>query len=267
MSASAVEIRNLVVCAGKRRLLDLPHLCVPAGEITAVMGQNGAGKTTLLRVCLGLLPSARGEVRVLDCSVLELRSGGLAQLRRRVGYMAQWLPSRNEIPLTVREVVAIGRTGRAGLFRPLNRADWRIVDEWTNRLGLAEWRNRPFSEISAGEQRKTIMAQAMAQEPELLLLDEPAANLDLGWRERIMEIIQQLQTSMTVTIMLVCHELEALPPACRNVVLLNHGQVLTLGSPENVLTSERVASLYGANLRVLHQDGRHAVVPGGGRHV
>lgn len=106
----------------------------------------------------------------------------------------------------------------------------------------------------------------MAQEPELLLLDEPTANLDLGWRERIVETIQTLHAEARLSVVLVCHELEVLPPACRQVVLLEAGRVAATGSPEKIFTTERVTGLYGAALRTVRQGGRHAVVPGGGAH-
>lgn len=267
MTSSAVEIRNLTVHAARRRLLEVDRLQISTREIAAIMGPNGAGKTTLLRACLGLAAPSQGEVRVLDCDVTRLSARALAQFRCRVGYVPQLLPTRSELPLTVREVVAIGRTGRAGLFRSISKADWRCVDEWIDRLGLAALSHRAFSEISGGEQRKTILARAMAQQPELLLLDEPTANLDLGWRERIVETVQTLHKETGISVVLVCHELEVIPPACRRVTLLDHGRVLASGSLESVFTVERVAALYGTGLCVMHEGGRHAVLPKGGAHV
>ena len=267
MTSSAIEIRNLTVHAAHRCLLEVGCLQVPAREITAIMGPNGAGKTTFLRACLGLVAASQGEVRVLDCNVTRLSARALAQLRCRVGYVPQILPTRSELPLTVREVVAIGRTGRVGLFRSFRKADWQAVDEWIDRLGLAALSHRAFSEISGGEQRKTILARAMAQQPELLLLDEPTANLDLGWRERIVETIQTLHQETGISVVLVCHELEVIPPECRRVILLDQGRLLASGSPQSVFTDRRVAALYGAGLRVMHEGGRHAVLPQGGVHV
>ena len=267
MSASVVELSQLAVHAARRCVLQVEQLQIPVGQITAIMGRNGAGKTTLLRSCLGFVKPAQGGIRVLDCDVPRLAAAALAQLRRRIGYVPQLLPARSELPLTVREVVAIGRTGRAGLFHAFTKADWQAVDEWIQRLGLEALGNRAFSEISGGEQRKTIIARAMAQQPELLILDEPTANLDLGWRERMVETIQRLHADTAIPILLVCHELEVLPPACRNVVLLDNGRVLATGTPEEVFTAERVAELYGVGLRVTHEHGRHAVLPRGGPHV
>lgn len=257
----AIEWRHLHLHVGHRPVLELDYGRTETGSIHALMGPNGAGKTTLLRACLGLIPPAGGELSVLGQPVQALRGAALAALRRRIGYVPQLLPARSELPLTVREVVAIGRTARAGLGRRLAPQDWETVDTWLDRLGLTPLAQRPFSQISGGEQRKTILARAMAQEPELLLLDEPTANLDLGWRERLVETIESLFVQTRLTVVLVCHELEVLPPACRHVWLLDAGRVAASGSPETVFTPERVATLYGDTLQALHGNGRHALVP------
>ncbi len=266
MTPSAIELARVSVHAGRRCLLDVDQVRADACAITALMGPNGAGKTTLLRACLGLTAPARGKVTVLGEDVCGLRGAPLARLRSRIGYVPQLLPARSELPLTVREVVAIGRTARAGLFHRLSRDDWQTVDHWIERLGLIALAACAFSQISGGEQRKTIIARAMAQEPELLLLDEPTANLDLGWRERIVETVETLYTQTRISVILVCHELEVLPPACGQVILLESGRVSATGTPETVFTTERVSRLYDADLRVVHQGGRHSVIPEGGAH-
>ena len=164
------------------------------------------------------------------------------------------------MPLTVREVVAIGRTGIAGLLRPLRLADWQIVDEWIERLGLTPLTGQGFGEISGGEQRKTLVARAMVQQPELLLLDEPTANLDLGWRERIVQVIEELYRTMRLTVVLVCHELEVLPACCGRVIVLNEGLTIADGPPDEVLSTTMIESLYGPGLGVVRSAGRWAVV-------
>jgi len=173
----------------------------------------------------------------------------------------QILPARAEMPLTVREVVAIGRTGIAGMLRPLRRDDWRIVDAWIERLALTPLARRGFGQISGGEQRKTLIARAMVQQPELLLLDEPTANLDLGWRERMVGLIGELYRTTGLTVVLVCHELEVLPNSCGRVVVLDRGRVLDDGPPEDVLVTARIETLYGPGLGVVRRAGRWVVVP------
>jgi ABC-type cobalamin/Fe3+-siderophores transport system ATPase subunit len=235
------------------------RLDVPSGQVVTLLGANGAGKTTLLRCLLGLQGFRAGRLEVLG-----QRPGRRAtHLRRRIGYVPQLLPVAGRLPLTVREVVSIGRMGRAGLLRRLGRKDWQVIDRWIDRLGLGELAQRRYARISGGEQRRTLLARAMVQEPRLLLLDEPTANLDLSARERIVARIDRLGRMQDLTVLLVCHELEVIPPACRRVVVMRQGAIIQDGPAGQVLTDATVGTLYDAALRVTQQAGRWATVPGG----
>lgn len=261
MTSPALEFDGLRVVRGSRTLLDVPGLAVATGEMLTVLGPNGAGKSTLLKCCVGLVRPSAGEIRVLGQRLDRCGAIALARLRRRVAYLAQLLAPGGEMPLTVREVVAIGRTGIAQWFRPLGRDDWRMVDDWIERLGLRRLANQPYSVLSGGEQRKTLLAMAMTQQPEILLLDEPAANLDLYWREQIVATLETLHGETPLTILLVCHELEMIPPSCRRVLLLDGGQVVACGTVDEALTPQRVGRFYGDGLRMLRDDGRCLLVP------
>ncbi len=264
MSDAAVQLADLTVRAGRSVVLDVPRLHLEAGGFLGLLGPNGAGKSTLLRCLLGTQTHVGGRVSVLGREVGRLGARGLADLRRLIGYVPQLLPGSSEMPLTVREVVAIGRTALAGLLRPLRRADWRAVDAWIDRLGLGDLAGRGFAEISGGQQRKVLLARAMSREPRLLLLDEPTANLDLGWRERIVEAVGELYAAEDLTVVLVCHELEVLPPCCRRVTVLKDGRVLADAPPAEALSAERIEALYGPGLSVHAAGGRLAVVPAAG---
>jgi len=255
MSNPDISIEGLVVRAGGRVILNLPHSTVAPGEVLGVVGPNGAGKTTLLRVCLGLRPPVAGRVTVLGQPVFappanrdthrpaRLSGGALTRLRQQIGYVPQELPGHSQMPLTVREVVAIGRTGIAGLLHPLRAGDWEIIDDWIERLGLGRLRDAPFSQLSGGEQRKTVLARAMVQKPRLLLLDEPTAHLDPLWRRQIVATLDQLYDQTRTSVILVSHDWELLPTCCRRVVLLANGQILAEGAPQQILNPERLAAL------------------------
>ncbi|MGQ9649012.1 MAG: ABC transporter ATP-binding protein [Phycisphaerae bacterium] len=261
MNDTAVTIRDLIVRAGRRNILAIENLQLPKGQLIGILGPNGAGKSTFLRCLLGLQRHAAGEVIVLGKPLAQLGMRGLGLLRRRIGYVPQLLSSPGEIPLTVREVIAIGRTGIAGPLWPLRTKDWQIIDEWVERLGLTSLTRRGYGEISGGEQRKVLIARAMVQQPDLLLLDEPTANLDLGWRERIVAIVRDLYASSGMTVILVSHDLEVLPSVCGRVIILREGRLVADGSPDNVLTDERLEMLYGPGLTVLKRGGRLLAVP------
>ena len=237
---------------------------VRSGQVVVVLGPNGAGKSTLLKCLLGFVRPTAGEVRVLGSRIAPRRGISLSGLRCRVGYVPQVLAAHSETPLTVREVVAIGRTGIAGLFRRLTQNDWNIVDSWLKTLGLANLSRRAYSSLSGGEQRKTLIAKAMVQQPEILMLDEPTANLDLFWREQIVATLQSLHEDSGLTIILVCHELEVIPTCSERLLVLQDGAIMADGRPETVLTSQLVETLYGSRLRLVGAGGRYAAVPVGG---
>ncbi len=265
MNQDSLAITSLAVRAHRRTLLEMDALTLGAGEVLTVLGPNGAGKSTLMRVISGLRRPTTGRVLVLGRPIHELGPIGRARLRRRIAYVPQETPMAGQTPLTLREVVAIGRTGIRGLFRPLASADWRIVDDAIERLGLASRRHAAYDALSGGEQRKTMLARALVQQPQMLLLDEPTAHLDLGWRENLVDTLDRLHAETRATMILVCHEPEVIPRCCHRVLLLDAGRIIADGPPSDVLSEARVAALYGCRLRVLHEHGRHAVVPAGER--
>jgi len=264
MKGPVIEVRSLAVRVGGRNILQVEHLVIDRGEVVVVLGPNGAGKSTLLKCLLGFSRPTSGEIHVLGHSLAPRARTSLSQLRRRVGYVPQVLAAHSETPLTVREVVAIGRTGIAGLFHPLTRNDWEIIDTWLERLGLSALSRRAYASLSGGEQRKTLIAKAMVQEPELLLLDEPTANLDLFWREQIVATLEQLYAETGLSILLVCHELEVIPQCSRRLLVLRNGQVIADGRPQDVLTRSLIEDLYGSRLTLVEAEGRYAAVPAGG---
>ncbi|MCF7669960.1 MAG: metal ABC transporter ATP-binding protein, partial [Verrucomicrobia bacterium] len=233
------------------RLLGLDRFEVGQGEHTVVMGPNGAGKSTFLKVCLGLRRAGSGCVEVLGEEVTSLSRRRLLELRKRVGYVPQRMSEPSELPLTVHEVVSIGRTARAGLCRRLTKADAGIVDECLEKLGISELSGRQYGKLSGGQQKKVLIARAMVQEPELLFLDEPSANLDLGWRERLVRTIDELARYAGITIVLVCHELENVPSCVGKALLLNKGVKIAEGDPASVFTTERIREVYGEGFGVM----------------
>lgn len=263
MSNVALQVRQLSVGRSRRVILQIDRLEVRCGEAVVVLGPNGAGKSTLLKCLAGFVASTSGEVEIFGNRVLSRRSAELAKLRRRIGYVPQVLAARSETPLTLREVVAIGRTGIAGLFRRLTGHDWALVDLWLDRLGLSKLASQAYSSLSGGEQRKAVIAKAMVQQPELLMLDEPTANLDLFWREQIVATIEELHAELSLTVLLVCHELEVIPACTGRLLLLQDGAIVADGCPNELLTPTLIRSLYGPRLGLITANGRYAAVPTG----
>jgi iron complex transport system ATP-binding protein len=230
------------------------------GELLGVLGPNGAGKTTLLDALTGEI-AYEGSLRVFGREVSGLRSEERSAFRTRIGLVPQLGEQAPPVPLMVEEVVAIGRTGRAGILHRLSRQDREVCARWMERLGLSPLAKRPFPRLSGGERRKVHLARALAQEPELLLLDEPAGHLDLRWQEEMTALVETLRQETGLTVVMVTHEARHLPSHCDRIVLLECGRMLASGDTREVLQSGLLSRAFGTPLEVILRDGRCHVLP------
>jgi zinc transport system ATP-binding protein len=192
---------------------------VRRGELVAIAGPNGGGKTTLLRLALGLERPSAGEVRLFG---VPAHSFG----RREVlGYLAQRSHLGLDAPATVRELVTAGRLPRAGLLGRLARHDREHVHEAIARVGLSSVADRPLARLSGGQQQRAFIAKALASEPELLVLDEPTAGVDVEAQEALAELLDRLHRELEVTILYVSHEFGAIERFVERIVLVRGGIV------------------------------------------
>ena len=263
----AVQLDRVTVRRDRQTALDDVSLALPAGSLAAVLGANGAGKSTLLHALNGELRPALGTVRVLgeDVGALDWRAS--ARLRRRIAVMPQHADHAPAVPLAVREVVEIGRVAHGRRGAPLSREDRAICRGWIERFGLAELANRPFGALSGGEQRKTHLARIFAQEPELILLDEPAGHLDLPAQDALTRLIAEVWRETRATVLIVTHELRHLPPDTTHVILLARGRIVAQGAPRATLTSVTLSALFDEPLEVFERNGRYAAVATGGNDM
>ena len=260
MTQPVVEIHEVEVHRGSRTILHASRLVVEHHSFLGVVGPNGAGKTTLLGVCAGLVKPTRGEVTVLGKRVDLMSNWQRTNLRRRIGSVPQSTEYNPNVPLTVREIVSLGRVGPRGLFHRLTATDEELVERWIDTLGLAELREQTFRSLSGGEQQKVLIARAMVQEPQILLLDEPASNLDMDWKERVVGLLERLYLENPITVIMVSHETGLLPSCTTQVALLARGEVLDAGPRESVFTSENLTRMYGCPIEILERDGRYHAV-------
>jgi len=260
MTGECLSLSNVEVRWSGRTILAVKDMQVRQGEFVGIIGTNGAGKTTLLKVCCGLIKPTRGMVNLDGRDLSELSAWRKANLRKHIGYIPQAAEYNAELPFTLRELVAMGRTSVKPLLRRLNKEDYEIVDNWIERLGLSERRSQTFRSLSGGEQQKALIARAMAQDPEILMLDEPCSNLDFNWKYQITEIIEQLHRETKVTVVMVSHETSLLPSGCERVVLLHEGNVLADGDIEEVLESEVLERAYQCRIEMLTLAGRRYTV-------
>jgi len=213
-----VAVRDGGVVLGGRPVLRGIDLEVGAGEFVALLGANGSGKSTLVRAVTGLLPLARGEVRLFGEAQDSLRD------RHRVGYVPQRATAASGVPASVSEVVAAGRLGHRRLLRPLRAADRRAIADALDVVGLTDRARDSVSSLSGGQQQRVLIARALAGQPELLILDEPTAGVDLPHQQALADALGILK-QRGVTVLLVAHELGPLAPLVDRVVVVRHGRL------------------------------------------
>ncbi len=242
MDHPAIEIKDAVVSYRENTALHGVSLKVESGEFIGIIGPNGAGKTTLLTLVNGLTRPSGGQVFVLG---EDISRTDLVSLRKRVGYVSQADDIDPRMPMSVRDVVMTGRYGRLGLLRQPGRRDADIVDEILRIVGMAALAERPIGHLSGGERQRAAIARCLAQEPELLLLDEPTASLDWRAKTDILGLVGSIHESRHLTTLFVTHEINSLPAVCQRVVLMKNGSVCGDGPPHETLTDANLSELYG----------------------
>lgn len=243
MSTLSIETVSFRYPSGFR-LKDV-SLHVPARSFLALIGPNGSGKTTLLQLMSGLLQPLGGAIS-LDGTPLDRFNA--RQLAKRVAV----IPSEQyfEFPFPVAEVVAMGRFPHLGRFDRLRRTDWEKVGQALRVTETLYLKDRPISELSSGERQRVFIARAIAQEPSILMLDEPNAHLDIHHQIAIFQLLQSLTEKQGMTIVLVLHDLTAAAAFCRTLVLLHQGELVKEGTPEEVITADLLRRTYGAEVLV-----------------
>ena len=247
---SVINIDKAVVSFREDVALRGVSLDVQSGEFVGIVGPNGAGKTTILTIVNGLGKLLSGSVTVMDHA---LKPGNGHSLRKRVGYVAQAQNIDPRMPMNVREVVMIGRYGVLGLLRRPGRNDWKVVDDMLELVGMTHLARRPIGHLSGGEQQRVAIARCLAQEPEILLLDEPTASLDWRAKTDVLNLVKLIHDSRRLTTLFVTHDLSALPIACERVVLMKEGLIWSQGSPQSELTDEKLSRLYDIPLSVVRK--------------
>ncbi|MFB6394063.1 metal ABC transporter ATP-binding protein [Polymorphospora lycopeni] len=218
MSTAVVDVRHGVVAYDGRPVLRDVSLTVAPGEVVAILGANGSGKSTLVRAILGLVPLTGGTVDLFGTPLRRFRQW------RRIGYVPQRIGAGSGVPATVGEVVASGRLARRGVLRPAGAADRRAVTAALTAVGLAERAGDPVATLSGGQQQRTLIARALAGEPEALVLDEPTAGVDAASQEAFAEALRGFNAGGG-TVLLVAHELGPLHPLVGRAVVVHDGGI------------------------------------------
>ena len=230
-----LTVEHLTVAYNGRPALEDVTFAVPHGTQVAVVGPNGAGKSTLFKALVGLLPPRSGRIRLHGAV-----PGGQAD-------PIAYVPQREEVdwafPVTVREVVMMGRYGRLGWLRRPRATDREVVERCLRELGLADLADRGLGELSGGQQQRVFLARALAQEPHVLLLDEPFTGVDVAAREGLLALLGRLR-ERRITVLASTHDMETAAKRFELVALLNR-RLVAFGPPAEVFTPGHVAQAFG----------------------
>jgi len=248
-----LELLNLDVGYRKKAVLRGLNLTVAEGEVVAVLGANGIGKTTMFRTILGNLPPVSGSVTVDGQPVSAYSHKELAQ---KIGYIPQ--THTPPFPYTVLDVVTMGRAVRMSLFSSPNAGDEAHAYAVLEEMGIERLAGKIYTEISGGERQLVLIARALTQNPELLIMDEPTAFLDFGNRILLLTKLRQL-ASRGVSVMFTTHDPDHALQYADRVLLINNKRESSCGPPEELITSDSLRDMYGTGIRVHRLDDGSAV--------
>lgn len=235
---------------GATLVLSNVTLTVNEGDFLALVGPNGSGKTTLLRALMGVLPPLAGEIRHPRGRVVS-------------GYVPQERELDPALPLSALDLVLLGRVGRLGPGRRPGRRDREICLNALAQVAIAELANAPFQDLSGGQKQRVLIARALAAEPDLLVLDEPTAGMDLRSERELMDLIADLGRKRLTTVM-ASHNLHAVADHARRIAIVDRErQLFRVGAADEILTDSTLTALYGRSVRVREVDGHRTIVTGG----
>lgn len=255
--AAVLELAGVVIRRGAAVLLNNVNWRVDEGERWVIIGPNGAGKTTLLQVIGGQLFPTAGVVALLDEVLGEV---DVFELRPRIGFSSAAVADRIPKSESVRDVVLSASYAVIGRWREeYEPYDYVRADELLHNLRVDHLADRTFGTLSEGERKRVLIARALMSDPELLLLDEPAAGLDLTGREALVSTLSDicLDPASPATV-LVTHHVEEIPEGITHALLLKHGEVMVAGPVHEVLTNENMSRTFDIDLRISNVDGRWA---------
>jgi ABC-type Mn2+/Zn2+ transport system ATPase subunit len=222
---------------------------INAGEFVGVIGPNGSGKTTLCKAVLGLMAPVEGHLHIFDCACDELR----CHHRAKIGYLPQKGVVDRNFPVTVLETVMMGRYGALGLFKRPGLKDQVIAIESLTHVGMERHKDTALGHLSGGQQQRVFIARALAQQPKVLLLDEPTTGLDITAQHNVIELVEHLHDELGLTVLLITHDINMIRSRVDRLVLLKT-RLYAAGPPADVLKPEILSEVYGKDLVITEKD-------------
>ena len=239
-----ISVKNLNFSINDTRILEGINLTVSKGEFLGLIGPNGAGKTTLLKILLGIYKNWTGEV-----SVFGVDPRSLGEKRRLIGYLPHQKQFDPNFPVTVFDVVLMGRIAPRGYFKILNKNDRKTAADLLKTVEMLEFRNRQIGQLSDGQQQRVFIARALASNPQLLILDEPTIGVDVAAQESFIRFIMKLKKDLNLTIIMVSHDLSLISSYSDKIACLNK-KLFCHDIPETI-DHDTLKQLYGEDVEIL----------------
>ena len=260
----AISLQQLSFSYRTQPVLQGVSLEIPQRSLLALIGPNGSGKTTLLRLMSKVLRPQQGTILLHG---RPLSSFSARDLARQLAVISS--EQHFEFPFSVADVVAMGRFPHLNRLERMSDQDWTMVDEAMERTSVLHFRHRSISQLSSGEKQRVLIARAIAQQPSVLMLDEPNAHLDINHQIAIFNLLRTLNRQHQMTVIVVLHDLSAAATFCETMVLLHRGQIVRTGTPAEVITAELIQQTYGAEVAVFPSPlgGRPQIAFGPAREV
>ncbi len=232
------------------------NLSIDEGEIVGIIGPNGAGKSTILKILNGYLKTEKGLVTVLDKNIADIADFERSNI---IGTVPQNIFS--SMPYTVREIVEMGRYSKLSKFTNLSKEDNNQINVVLKEMDIKHISQSIFNNLSGGEKQRTIIAAALAQEPKILLLDEPTSQLDMGHAVSLMKKLNQLQTNKNLSIVIVSHDIQLLANYVNRIILIHDGKTIIDGQPEDVLKNELIERIYKCEVEITKSNNKFIILP------
>ena len=247
LQASSVDFRY---SPGKLLLNDF-NFSLCKGDFAAIIGPSGAGKTTVFRILTGYSKLKTGTVFVKS---KDIRSLNNMERSKIMAVVPQEVFS--PMPYTVRQIVEMGKVAGLSKFRTFNKKDVDCVFESLECVKMEGFADKLFNNLSGGEKQRVMIAMALAQEPEILLLDEPTASLDISLRTHLMKLLQKLNSDKGITVLVISHDIQLASGFCNRLILMKDGSIVADGKVNEVLKTELINSVYECNAEIIKQDGK-----------
>ena len=251
----AISVKNLSVAYESNTIIEDMNLSIPKGKISIIIGANGCGKSTLLKTIARINKPKNGDIFINDKNIKRVKEKDIAK-------DVAFLPQGPVCPsgLTVRELVAFGRFPHQKIIGGLNNHDKETIDWAIKETGLSEFADREVENLSGGQRQRAWIAMTLAQETEIIMLDEPTTYLDMSYQLEVLEVLQRLNREKKITVVIVLHELNN---ACRfadNIIGLKKGKLICEGRPIDVINKENLKEIYGIDAKLqLSEDGKYPI--------